>query len=251
MPSAYAPELVNTVLRALRQQMLDDGWSSELEQQLAGPSPSEPVFDLKEDAAPQCADEFEELTGAQLPGELVRAGNMEEIHGIKEIRTLPEEQQSRGKAQRHSNCTHQVGCDRQGRPRQAKGEMQACGQGAAGKDEGDLCSRTRSPARCLRGRSSRCCWDFLSAMMFRAQKEKSLKWPSSISAELISMAPMDHAACVELPQEDKLPEDGDAVGLLLRSMYGFRTASLNWQRDWQATLEHSGYEVDVAIPALF
>ena len=29
------------------------------------------------------------------------------------------------------------------------------------------------------------------------------------------MAPMDREACIELPQEDKLPEDGDAVGLLL------------------------------------
>ena len=29
------------------------------------------------------------------------------------------------------------------------------------------------------------------------------------------MAPMDREACVELPQEDKLPEDCDAVGLLI------------------------------------
>ena len=34
------------------------------------------------------------------------------------------------------------------------------------------------------------------------------------------MAPMDRETCIELPQEDKLPEDGDSVGLLLRSMYG-------------------------------
>ena len=53
MASAYAPELVNTVLRAIRQQMLDDGWISELELQFAGPLPSEPVFDLKENAATQ------------------------------------------------------------------------------------------------------------------------------------------------------------------------------------------------------
>ena len=62
---------------------------------------------------------------------------------------------------------------------------------------------------------------------------------------------MDREACVELPQEDKLPEDGDAMGLLLRSMYGFRTASANWMRDWQATLDEGGYKVGVANPALF
>ena len=66
------------------------------------------------------------------------------------------------------------------------------------------------------------------------------------------MAPMDREACIELPQEDKLPEDEDAVvGLLQRSMDGFRTASANWMRDWQATLEEGGYKVEVANPALF
>ena len=65
------------------------------------------------------------------------------------------------------------------------------------------------------------------------------------------MAPMDREACIELPQEDKLPEDGDAVGLLLRSMYGFRTANANCMRDWQATLEQGGYKVGVANPELF
>ena len=72
--SAYAPLLVNTVLRASRQQMLDTGWISDLELQFAGPSPSEPVFDLKENAATQWADEFDDHSGAQLPGELVPAG---------------------------------------------------------------------------------------------------------------------------------------------------------------------------------
>ena len=64
-------------------------------------------------------------------------------------------------------------------------------------------------------------------------------------------APMDREACIQLPQEDKLPEDGDGVGLLLRSMYGFRTASANWMGDWQATLEEGGYKVGVANHALF
>ena len=65
------------------------------------------------------------------------------------------------------------------------------------------------------------------------------------------MAPMDREACIELPQEGKLPEDGDAAGLLLRSMHGFRTASVNWMRDWQATLEQAGNKDGVANPALF
>ena len=85
MASAYAPEFVNTMLRGLRQQMLDDGWISELELQFAGPSPSEPVFDFKDNAATQWADEYDDHTGAQLPGELVPKGKMEEIRCVKEI----------------------------------------------------------------------------------------------------------------------------------------------------------------------
>ena len=78
MATTYAPELVNTVLRGRRQQMWDYGWISELELQ-SGPSPSEPVFDLKDESATQWADEFDDLTGAQLPGNLAHAGKMEEI----------------------------------------------------------------------------------------------------------------------------------------------------------------------------
>ena len=61
MATTYAPELVNTVLRGLRQQMLDDDWISELELQFAGPSPTEPVFDIKDESATQWADEFDDL----------------------------------------------------------------------------------------------------------------------------------------------------------------------------------------------
>ena len=60
MASTYAPELVNTVLRGLRQQILDDGCISELELQFAGLSPSDPVFDVKDELATQRADEFDD-----------------------------------------------------------------------------------------------------------------------------------------------------------------------------------------------
>ena len=53
-------------------------------------------------------------------------------------RTLHGDEQSRSKAQRHSDCAHQVGCDRQGRPKQAKGEMQTCLKRAASEDERNL-----------------------------------------------------------------------------------------------------------------
>ena len=83
--AAYAPDHVNTALRGLRQQMLGDGWISELELQFAGASPSEPVFDLKDESATQWTDEFDDHTGAQLPGDPVHTGKMEEIRWEKEF----------------------------------------------------------------------------------------------------------------------------------------------------------------------
>ena len=65
--------------------MLDDGCISELELHFAGPSPSEPVFDLKDESATQWTGEFDDHTGAQLPGNLVHAGKMKEIRWVKEI----------------------------------------------------------------------------------------------------------------------------------------------------------------------
>ena len=69
MATTYAPELVSTVFR---EQMLDDGWICELELQFAGPSLSEPVFDIKDESATQWAGEFDDHKGAQLPGNLRR-----------------------------------------------------------------------------------------------------------------------------------------------------------------------------------
>ena len=41
------------------------------------------------------------------------------------------------------------------------------------------------------------------------------------------------------------------MGLLVRSMCGFRTTSANWMRDVQATFEECGFKVGVANLALF
>ena len=63
----------------------DDGWISELELQFAEPPPSEQVFDLKGESAAQWADEIDDHTGAQLPGDLVHAKKLEENRWVKEI----------------------------------------------------------------------------------------------------------------------------------------------------------------------
>ena len=85
MASPYAPELVNTVLRALHQQTLNDGWISELELQSSGPSPSEPVFDIQENAASQWADSMISREHG-FPKNWCMQGKMEEIRWVNEIK---------------------------------------------------------------------------------------------------------------------------------------------------------------------
>ena len=46
---------------------------------------------------------------------------------------------------------------------------------------------------------------------------------------------------LELPDEAKAPRDGDVVGRMNRSMYGFRDAGNNWMRDWRSLHQSTGY----------
>ena len=138
MASTYAPELVNTVLRGRRQQILDDGWISELELQFAGLSSSEPVFDLKDELATQWADEFDDHTGAQLPGDLVYAGKMEEIRWVKEIGVYKKISGAEAKRRGITVVPIRLGDDRQRRPKQTESAMRTCGQRVALEDERNL-----------------------------------------------------------------------------------------------------------------
>ena len=43
-------------------------------------------------------------------------------------------------------------------------------------------------------------------------------------------APMQREVYIELPQEARMPGEGDVVGLLQKAMYGTRDAPLSWQK---------------------
>ena len=64
------------------------------------------------------------------------------------------------------------------------------------------------------------------------------------------IAPAESELYIELPDEAKTAEDGDAVGRFNRKMYGFRDASNGWARDCQALLKDNKYKVGKANAAL-
>ena len=172
MASAYAPELVKTVLRALRQQMLDDGWISELELQFAGLSPSEPVFDLKESAVTQWAGQFDDRTGAQLPGELVHAGKMEEIRWVKKIGFYKKITRVEGKRRRIAIVPIRCVVADKGDPNRRKVKCILVGKELRAKKKGTLLGHELFSAM-LPWKASKCCWDFSSARMCRAQRGRA------------------------------------------------------------------------------
>ena len=47
--------------------------------------------------------------------------------------------------------------------------------------------------------------------------------------------------CIELPEEDKLPNERDQVGLLLKSLYGTRDAAMNFQREVRKVMSNCGF----------
>ena len=188
MASAYAPELVNTVLRALRQQMLNDGWISELELQFAGPSPSEPVFDLKENAANHWADEFDDHTGAQLPGELAHKGKMEDVRWVKEIGLNKNISSAEAKSRGIAIVPFRWVVTDKGDPNRPNVRCRLVGRELRAKTKGTLLTHELFSAMPP--------WESFKVLLglrvsfdVSGAEGEELKWLSSTSAELISWRP--------------------------------------------------------------
>ena len=56
---------------------------------------------------------------------------------------------------------------------------------------------------------------------------------------------------IEVPAEDRLPEDGDCVGLLNWCLYGTRDAAHNWNETVAKHLEPIGFQRGKAFPSFY
>ena len=54
-------------------------------------------------------------------------------------------------------------------------------------------------------------------------------------------APATRKVCVELPEEDIMPNERDMVGLLGKSLYGTRDAAINFQKEVRKVMANSGF----------
>ena len=86
MAAVYPPRLVAAVLKGIKEQMKQDKAIDAVALKFGGPVPSENVFEVTDMNVEQYEQIFDEVTGAQLPAELVAQGKKEEIDWVRSIK---------------------------------------------------------------------------------------------------------------------------------------------------------------------
>ena len=244
----YAPKLVKVVLRAMRDEALDQGWLSAVDLRYGGPVPSEHLFHpIDDDQAVQLMDEYDTVTGEHLPPELVNQGKKEELDWVKSINLYTKV--PRSEAIKHGAKVIPV-------------EWVVVNKG----DVNNIKVRCHLVAKELKAKTREALlahelfaamppWECIKALFALAVCNYPEDEDMEIAVFDISrahfMAEMDRELYVEIVDEDKQVGEGDVVGRLNRSMYGCRTASANWMKDWQRLLSSVGCVVGVANPSLF
>ena len=245
---AGQPKVVQAVLAGLRKQLQQDGQLSDLDLKYGGPVPSHPHFDASSEELQEDYNKFfDNISGEELPSDLVLNARQEEIEWVRSINLYDK--------------VPRAEADSKGiRPLQIRWVDVNKGDRAhynvrsrlVGKE---LKARTKHALLAHELFSAMPPWEMVKSLL-------SLLVTDGVAAESLVlgvfdisrahfMAPATRELYVEIPDEDRDPEDGDCVGRLNRSMYGFRDASHNWMEDWQGLLQEEGYKIGVANPALF
>ena len=254
MTTSYTPALVDAVLKGLRSQMILDGQVSSLELKFAGPVPSETVFDSQDsEEVEKLTEYYDEITGALLPPDLVEKGKQEEIKWVKEIGLYTKIPRKEAKERGITIVPIKWVLTEKGDRDNPNVRCRLVGK--------ELKAKTKDALLAHELFSAMPPWETVKVLLsllvssevpdIDDDDDEELEMAIFDISRAHFMAPMDREACIELPVVDMLDTDGDVVGLLHKSMYGFRTASANWQRDWQQCLVAAGYRVGLANPALF
>ena len=247
----YPPKLVTAVLRALRDQLLEDGDLDALQALTAGPVPEE-----REIPPGEWWSYWDDVKGGYLQKELVEKARAEERQwtkkqGIYEI--VP-----------RSQCFEETGKP----PIPLKWVDTNKGDSERPK------YRSRIVAREIKARKSedeKIPIEQLFSAMPPLEAVKSLislftswgvKGRAGVSAKPYKLATFDISRAhfygrarrrvfVELVDEDREEYGQDKCGLLLKSMYGTQDASQIWQDDYAELLQQHGYIRGKSQPAVF
>ena len=242
----YPDELVYTVLQGIKNQMLVDGCLNSIQAYSSGPDPTEPLF--PEEFQEEVEQFYDDISGEQLPPKLVQEARAEEIGWIHKIGLY--DKVPRGQAVASGKPILPVRWVDVNKGDKAHYKVRSR---IVGKE---LKAKTKEALLAHELFSATPPWEMVKALFsllvtdFEKQDKELVMGVFDISRAHF-MPKVLRELYVEIPEEDKKPEEGDIVGRLNRGMYGFRDASHAWMLDWQELLRGGGYRVGAANPALF
>lgn len=248
--AAYPPRLVHAVLEALKQQMLEDGSISELELKVAGPVPTLPTFDgFDRSALHQLGLFYDNITGEELEPEAVMQARAVEIDWVRSINLYDKVPRAEALSRGHKPLpVRWVDVD--------KGDYLKPNirSRLVGKE---LKAKTKDALLAHELFSATPPWEAVKSLLSLMVTDGVAKDGEELELGVFDisrahfMPAVKRELYIEVPEEDRLPGEGDVVGRLNRNMYGFRDASNGWMEDWQKNLGQAGYVVGTANPALF
>ena len=249
--NAYPPKLVRSLLVALKKEMLAANEISAVDLSFGGPVPSHQNFEGTEAEVDKWIEEFQsywdDISGEALPGHLVKGARAEEIDWVRKIKLYDKVPRSLMVQRGHQATSVRWVDVNKGDKHKYNVRSRLCGR--------ELKAKTKEALLAHELFSAMPPWEAVKVLL-------SLLVTDGINTEELELGVFDISRAhfmpvvsrelyIELPPEDKLPGDGDAVGRLNRNMYGFRDASNGWMKDWQRLLKTGGYLVGVSNPALF
>ncbi len=249
LAAAYPPKLVMAVLERLKLQLQEDGVLSAMDLQVGGPSPTEPTFSKEVWELPEFKKFWDDISGEELPAELVQKARAEEIAWVKSIKLYNKVPRKKAKERgipivpvRWVDVNKGDTFKYNVRSRLVGKELKAKTKELLSPHE-LFCATP--PWEVVKGLFSLMVTDPVS------ENDEELEIGIFDISRAHFMPKVNRELYTELPEEDKNPEDGVCIGELLRNMYGFRDASNDWQKDWQELLQSEGYKIGQANGAIF
>ena len=247
----YPPKLVAAILKELKEHLMEDGVLSAMEARASGPNPSQDNWvEWSEETWEDVARFFDNVSGEVLPTDKVLEARAEELRWCRDIGL-------------YTKVLRQVSTNRGIRPVPTgwvdvnKGDKEKYNVRSrlVGKE---LKKKTKEALLAHELFSPMPPWEMVKVLLgflvteeFEGIHKDDLVMGCFDISRAHFMSPAERELYIELPEEDKSPEEGDIVGRLNRMMYGFRDASNGWARNWQALLRENGYDVGKANAALF
>jgi hypothetical protein len=243
------PELTRAVLAGLKEQAVEDGVIDDIDTTFGGPVPNHALVNWGDPKLQGTFDKFyDEITGEELPPDLVKEGRAEEIEWVHSIKLYDKVHRSVAAGRGIKPIPVRWINTNKGDAIKYNVRCRLVGKELKAKTKGALLAHQLFSAMPP--------WEMIKAL-FSLLVTDDVEPAEELEIGIFDisrahfMPKVRRELYIELPEEDRLPGEEGMIGRLNRNMYGFRDASAGWFDDWQELLESDGFKIGAANPALF